>query len=94
MSPGHQTVKRKRIAPAEEKDIEVLHKELLKTLKPALSDKGKKNYATINWEDVKKLQGLTFERRKNDIQGLSGHEVIPQGLERYPFLEIEECVSI
>jgi len=53
MSPGHQTVKRKRIAPAEEKDIEVLHKELLKTLKPALSDKGKKNMQPLTGKTSK-----------------------------------------
>lgn len=54
---------------------------------------GKKRKQEVNWEVVKKLQRLTFSSRKESIQEISGNNIMPTILEKFPFLNNETCVS-
>ena len=59
-------------------DADVLHKEFTKE---------------TNWAVVNKLQKLSFETRRDNIQEMSGMNVVNQILEKYPFLDDERIVS-
>ena len=55
-------------------------------------NRGKKNKET-NWAVVNNLQKLSFEARRDNIQEMSGMNVVNQILEKYPFLDDERIVS-
>lgn len=76
-----------------DKDLEDVNKELVKELRPLKKKEKRKGRKDINWENVKTLQTISFEARWECIKDMQGRDIVENVLEKYPYLDVEQCVS-